>query len=124
VTRFWEQMEKRGAAVDEKPFGIDMKGLGPLDMAAAAQRQTLVEKARLNRERQEYEKLMPYARDAVLMGWLDRVREEALTELVKAPSADGRIYWQAAVRTVEGIRDQIANAEVQFNHISNLLDKM
>lgn len=125
MTKFWEEQERKGASVEqEKPFGIDMASLGPVDQAAARHKQTLIEKARLNAERKEYEKLMVYARDPVLMAWFQRLREDAVKNLIKAPSADGRVYWQAAVRTVEGIVEQVAGAEEQFHKISDMLDKL
>jgi hypothetical protein len=110
----------------EKPFGIDIEApefaTNPLDLAGKRKAQKIAERARLIAERKEFEKLLPYSADENLLGWFAKQRAAAVEALVKAASADGRIYCQAAVRTIDGLVEEIKSARKQFERWSDLID--
>lgn len=110
----------------EKPFGVDLDDakVNALDVVSQRRAHNLAERARLISERKEIEKLLPYCNDQNLLDWFAKQRAEALENMVKAATDSGRLFCQAAVRTIDILVVEIKKARELYNQWSDLIDRL
>jgi hypothetical protein len=103
-------------------MGIDMDSLKP--GMAGVSRLGLAERAKLQMELKECERLMPHASSGDLMRWLGEQRAKAVESMVSARDDETRVQTQAFVQAWDRIRKELEAVPKRYEQVAAMLQAL